>query len=169
MSRNTMDDYLHNDANKKDALEALPEQVAQELQAHLELYQKDPVKAHMWDPIVIGVPGGPVKTLLLTHTGRKSGRTLQNVLQYFELNGQVAIVASRGGTVEHPFWYLNLVANPHCEIQIGESARKAVARTIEGDERAEWWEKVVVIDQPIQRQYQSRTSRIIPVVVFDPV
>jgi hypothetical protein len=82
----------------KDELKSLPDNVARELAAHLEQYKKDPVAAHYWDPICIGVPGGPVACLLLTHTGRKSSKPLDSVLQYYRRGNDVAIVGSRGGT-----------------------------------------------------------------------
>jgi deazaflavin-dependent oxidoreductase (nitroreductase family) len=148
------------------ALEKLPDEVQRELQAHLDQYLRDPEKAHLWDPVVIGVPGGPVKTLLLTCVGRKSGRTLHTVLQYYKLDGQVAIVASRGGTIDHPSWYLNLLAHPGCTVQIAKASSPATTRTVHGEERARWWASITK-EQPIQLIYQTRTERVIPVVVFD--
>jgi deazaflavin-dependent oxidoreductase (nitroreductase family) len=159
--RNAENDYLSGKP-----LDDLPDVVKRELDAHLQQYLKDPEAAHFWDPIVIGVPGGPVQTLMVTMTGRKSGRTLHAVLQYYKLGSQTAIVASKGGTTDHPVWYLNLLANPNCEIQIGKFSSPAVARTVEGAERARWWDAVTK-EQPIQLMYQSRTERIIPIVVLD--
>jgi deazaflavin-dependent oxidoreductase (nitroreductase family) len=158
---NAESDYL-----SSGRLDDLPDAVKRELDAHLEHYLRDPAGAHMWDPVVIGVPGGPVQTLLLTFTGRKSGKTLNTVLQYYKLGNQTAIVASKGGTVEHPAWYLNLVANPQCVVQIGRYSATALARTVEDDERARWWDSITK-EQPVQLQYQARTDRIIPVVVLD--
>jgi deazaflavin-dependent oxidoreductase (nitroreductase family) len=166
MSKNQMSEYLGNGSRQKDQLEDLPDEVTRELRKHLALYLTNPAAAHLWDPIIIGVPGGPVKTLLLTHTGRKSGRQLHSVLQYFTLNGVNAVVASRGGTVDHPLWYLNLVANPDCDVRIGTFASRAKARTIDGEARAKWWD-LITSEQPEQIKYQSRTSRIIPVVALD--
>jgi deazaflavin-dependent oxidoreductase (nitroreductase family) len=166
MSGDKTQAFWSDDRKSKDQLEALPDQVKRELQAHQELYLKDPEKAHLWDPIVIGVPGGPVKNLLLTYTGRKSGKQLHTVLQYFQSGGKTAIVASRGGTVDHPLWYLNLVEHPQCEIQIGKFHSAATARTLAGAERAKWWE-MITQEQPEQLKYQARTSRVIPVVVLE--
>lgn len=151
---------------KKDELLALPDEVKAELQKHLELYQRDPVAAHYWDPICIGVPGGPVKCLMLTYTGRKSGKTLQTVLQYYVLDGKFAVVGTRGGSVDHPLWYLNLVETPECEIQVGGEHHKVVARTLDDAERAKYWPQITT-EQPEYLVYEKRTSRLIPVVVFD--
>jgi len=147
-------------------LVALPDEVKQKLDEHLQLYQKDPVGAHYWDPIVIGVPGGPVKCLMLTYTGRKSGKQLQTVLQYYILDGKPAVVGTRGGSVDHPLWYLNLVETPECEIQMGADHRKVTARTLNDEERAKYWPQITT-EQPEYLVYEKRTTRLIPVVVFD--
>ena len=148
------------------ALEKLPDEVQRELQAHLDLYLRDPELAHIWDPVVIGVPGGPVKTLLLTCIGRKSGRPLKTVLQYYKMDGRIAIVASRGGTTDHPSWYLNLLAHPRCTVQIANASSPAMTSTVQGEARARWWSSITK-EQPIQLIYQSRTERVIPVVVLE--
>jgi deazaflavin-dependent oxidoreductase (nitroreductase family) len=145
--------------------EDFPEAVRREIAAHHALYFADPVRAHWWDPIVIGVPGGPVPCLLLHHTGRKSGETLHSILQYYRLRDSIAIVASKGGMSNHPAWYLNLVARPQCEIQIATFRSRAIARTVTGYERAEWWRQITW-EQPVQLEYQARTRREIPVIVL---
>ena len=165
MPNDQLKEYLATDI-EVNALKAVPDAVMESLNAHLALYRTDPEAVHIWNPIVIGVPGGPVKTLMLSYTGRKSGKILQTALQYFELDGKIAIVASRGGTEEPPLWYLNLLAEPACEIQVGRNAYRALARTAEGAEREAWWQQILV-DQPIQAVYQARTSRQIPVVVME--
>lgn len=153
-------------ATKKDELLDLPDSVKAELAKHLALYQTDPVAAHYWDPICIGVPGGPVKCLMVTFKGRKSGKTMQTVLQYYVLDGKYAVVGTRGGSADHPNWYLNLVATPECEIQVAGEHRKVVARTLNDEERAKYWPQITA-EQPEYLVYEKRTSRVIPVVVFD--
>ena len=165
MPNDQLKEYLAIDT-AMNALKAVPDVVMESLNAHLELYRKNPEAAHRSDPALIGVPDGPVKTLMRTYTGRKSGKTLQTALQYFERDGKVAIVASRGGTEDHPLWYQNLVAEPKRQCQIGKRACRAIARTAEGADRDAWW-KVILVDQPIQTVYQDWTSRLIPVVIMD--
>jgi deazaflavin-dependent oxidoreductase (nitroreductase family) len=149
-------------------MDDFPEDVRREIAAHHEQYLRDPKGAHLWDPVVIGVPGGPVPCLLLHHTGRKSGQPLYTILQYYQHAGEIAIVASKGGVTHHPMWYLNLVANPRCEVQIGEMRWHASARTVAGAERAAWWARIT-IEQPIQVEYQKRTAREIPILLLDRV
>ncbi len=143
-----------------------PEAVRREIAAHHAEYARDPVKAHLWDPIVIGVPGGPVPCLLLHHIGRKSGRKLNSILQYYRHDDAIAIVASKGGVTNNPVWYLNLLAQPACEVQIATFRSTAIARTLSGEERAAWWTRITR-EQPVQIEYQKRTRREIPLVVLD--
>jgi deazaflavin-dependent oxidoreductase (nitroreductase family) len=149
-----------------DPMLELPPAVRAEIAAHHELYLRDPEAAHLWDPAVIGVPGGPVPCLMLFHTGSKSGRRLNTILQYYRMRGQVAIVASKGGVAQHPAWYLNLCAAPACEAWIGSECHHVRARTVAGEERARWWE-LITAEQPVQREYQARTTREIPVIVLE--
>lgn len=150
----------------KDAEADLPEAVRQTIAEHHAQYLSDPDAAHLWDPIVIGVPGGPVPCLLLWHTGRRSGRRLNSVLQYYRRGDEIAIVASKGGTAHHPAWYHNLVAEPHCEVWIGSFKTTAVARTMDAAERARWWPEITA-EQPQQLEYEQRTNREIPVVMLE--
>lgn len=143
-----------------------PQAVQDQFAAHTALYLRDPEAAHLWDPIVIGVPGGAVPCLLLHHVGRKSGKRLHSILQYYVYDGAVAIVASKGGMDQHPVWYLNLLAEPACEVQIGSYRSGAVARVLSGLERAQWWARITR-EQPMQIEYAARTRRRIPIVVLE--
>lgn len=157
--------YYQNDVKSKDEMTALPDEIKKQLANHLELYKRDPEKAHMWDTALIGI-GGVVPCLMLSAIGAKTGQLRQNVVQYYRVKGDYVVIASRGGTIDHPAWYKNLLANPNCEIQVGGFHSKAIARTIIGPERAEYW-KAVTEEQPMQIEYQKKTTREIPVVVMD--
>jgi deazaflavin-dependent oxidoreductase (nitroreductase family) len=116
-------------------------------------------EGHEWRP---GVP-----TLLLTTTGRKSGVKRRTALIYGRDNADYVIVASKGGTPEHPAWYLNLDANPEVEIQVLDSVLPATARTVTGEERERLWALMRQI-WPAYDEYQTKTDREIPVVVLTP-
>jgi deazaflavin-dependent oxidoreductase (nitroreductase family) len=134
---------------------------------HTKLYKTDPEKAHMWDSTVVGGPG-PLPTLLLTTIGRKSGKPRPSPLIYQEVDGGYAVVASKGGMPDNPFWYENLVANPECELQIGRKSVSARARTAEGEERERIW-KIMTGVYPPYDDYQRNTTRRIPIVVLEPI
>lgn len=112
---------------------------------------------HKWQ----GLP-----TLLLTTRGRKSGKRRRTALIYGKDGDHYMVVGSRGGHAQHPDWYLNLVENPTVEVQVGADKFLAVARTVEGEEKARLWALMVSIF-PTYKGYQAKTERTIPVVVLE--
>jgi deazaflavin-dependent oxidoreductase (nitroreductase family) len=105
--------------------------------------------------------------LLLTTVGRRSGRRHTVPLLFLREGGTLVVVASYGGRDRHPAWYLNLVAEPEVRVQLSGRRIKGRARTAEPKERASWWPRVVDAygDYAI---YQTRTERVIPVVLIYP-
>lgn len=142
--------------------DSTPKWIADHLKRYLDSNGAD---GHMWDSAPVGGPG-PIPTLLLTTTGRKTGNTGIMPLIYGEANGAYVIVASKGGAPKHPGWYLNLRANPDVEVQVAADCFAAKARTATGEERAELWKKMAVIYPPYN-DYQAKTDREIPVVVLE--
>jgi deazaflavin-dependent oxidoreductase (nitroreductase family) len=109
-----------------------------------------------------------VPIVVLTTVGARSGKLRKTPLMRVEHEGRYAVVASMGGAPKHPLWYHNVVANPRVELQDGAVKREYVARELHGDERAEWWERAVAV-WPDYARYQERTSRVIPVILLEPV
>lgn len=132
------------------------------IKAHRDLYLSDPDKAHDWNPY-----GKLTHALLLTTTGRKSGKQRSLPLIYRKVGANYVIAGSKGGADAHPVWYLNLTANPEVEIQVRRDKMKARARTAVGAEREALW-KEMVDELPQYEEYQSKTNRQIPVVVLEP-
>lgn len=112
--------------------------------------------------------GSPVA--ILTYKGRKSGATLKTPLLYIEDNGRVVMAASKGGMKKPPLWWINLQANPECEIQIRNRKSKYIARQANEAEEAELWPKLDAMYKGYE-EYRARTEgvRHIPVVIFEPV
>jgi deazaflavin-dependent oxidoreductase (nitroreductase family) len=106
--------------------------------------------------------------IVFTYRGRKSGKVRKSALMRVEHQGRYALVASMGGAPENPSWYANLVADPQIMIQDGPEARDFVVREVQGDEKAEWWERAVAAYPPYE-EYQRKTDRVIPVFVAEPV
>jgi deazaflavin-dependent oxidoreductase (nitroreductase family) len=139
----------------------MPDWIQKHVRQYLESGGKE---GHMWDSSVVGGPG-PLPTLLLTTTGRKSGTKQLVPLIYGKTEGGVVVIASKGGAPEHPGWYRNLTANPGVEVQVGTETFRAKASTVEGSERAKLWDQMVAIYAPYTA-YQKKTERKIPVVVL---
>lgn len=110
---------------------------------------------------------GNLPVLLLTTTGRKSGRQRTTPLLYVQDGEEYAIVASVGGAPKHPAWYLNLGDNPDAGIQIGPRRIAVSARTATAEERSRLWRLATEMYAGYDR-YQARTTREIPVVVLTP-
>ena len=105
--------------------------------------------------------------LLLTTTGRKSGKARTQPLLYTRADHGYAVIASKGGAPQHPLWYLNLKANPEAEITVGSEIRKVHARDAEGEERDRLWNALADVYSGYDK-YAQKTSRRIPVVVLEP-
>ena len=112
-------------------------------------------------------PGGNLKILLLTTTGRKSGIQRTHPVMYYQEGKDYAIVASNSGSDKPPSWYLNLKANSRATIQVGSLIQTVVAREAVGEERYRLWNTMVEI-QPVFRAFESFTRRTIPVIVLQP-
>jgi F420H(2)-dependent quinone reductase len=105
--------------------------------------------------------------VIVTSVGARSGRLRKTPLMRVEHGGRYALVASQGGAPKHPTWYFNLVAHPHIELQDGPAPTDMTVRLLEGDEKAEWWERAVAAFPPYA-DYQRRTDREIPVFLAEP-
>jgi deazaflavin-dependent oxidoreductase (nitroreductase family) len=115
----------------------------------------------------VGYLWNGVPTLLLTTTGRKTGRERTSALIFGTDGDDHLVVASKGGAPEHPQWYRNLSAHPGATIQVRDRTLSVTARTASGDERARLW-KIMTGIWPNYDVYQTRTDRRIPLVVLSP-
>ena len=104
----------------------LPEWMVEHANRYIASGGADGHLYHMSQP---GRPEITVPSLLLTTTGRKSGEKYVFPLFYGDTgDGSYIIVASKGGAPKHPQWYLNLVAHPEVEVQVGTKRIAARAR-----------------------------------------
>lgn len=72
---------------------------------------------YLWDA-KLGGGKDMAPTLLLTTTGRKSGRARTLPLIFGKSDRNYIVVASKAGAPAHPSWYLNLEANPDVAVQV---------------------------------------------------
>ncbi len=105
--------------------------------------------------------------LLLTTTGRKTGRRRTTPLLYVEEGDRYVVVASAGGAPSHPAWYLNLRSNPAATIQVGGRQLAVRAETAGLEERARLWPRLMQM-WPKYDGYQAKTRREIPIVILAP-
>lgn len=118
-----------------------------------------------------GVEGGTMRgrpVIILTTVGAKSGRLRKTPLMRVEHDGRYAVIASMGGAPEHPLWYRNMRANPTVELQDGPVKRAYHSHEAAGEERDLWWHRAVAA-WPDYADYQTKTERVIPVLVLTPL
>lgn len=133
--------------------------------AHVARYRADPQGAYLIYPW--GHDGKSVPTLLLTSTGRVSGKAHTTPLIYRQVDNAYVVVASLGGSPHHPAWYFNLTEAPKCAIQVQSHEMPARARTATGAERDRLWAAMVEL-YPNYADFQQLTQRQVPVVVLEP-
>jgi deazaflavin-dependent oxidoreductase (nitroreductase family) len=104
--------------------------------------------------------------LILFTRGRLSGQQRSHALIFREHDGAYLVVASKGGSDAPPAWFVNLQADPDVEVQIKGDRFRARARVATPAEKPAMWAKMVEV-WPDYDQYQTKTSREIPVVVLE--
>jgi deazaflavin-dependent oxidoreductase (nitroreductase family) len=126
------------------------------------------------DPHLMRATGGRVKstinasTVLLTHTGARSGQKRTTPLAYFTDSGDVILIASKGGARHHPAWYHNVLANPEIELWATGRGGRYLAREAEGAERQRLWDLATGFYPGFARYQERAGDRRIPVIVCTP-
>lgn len=110
---------------------------------------------------------GKAGVLLLTTTGRRSGKSRTVPLLYVADGEGFVIVASLGGHDTHPAWCLNLRANPAATVQIGKRVVGVQAEELTGEARDRLWESLVAVYAGYA-EYRTRTSREFPIIALRP-
>ena len=116
----------------------------------------------------IGGKMDKVPVLLLTTTGRKTGKQRTLPLVYIMDGSAYVITASAGGADKNPGWFFNIRSNPQATIQVKDMHIKVTAEVAEPEKKSELWAQLVEV-APNFAGYQKRTSREIPMVILHPV
>ncbi len=109
--------------------------------------------------------GAPL--LLLHSTGAKSGQMRINPVMYQVVDDGYAVFASKAGAPTNPDWFHNLRAHPDATVEVGDRTVSVHSRVAESDERERIWSRQKEL-YPGFADYESKTSREIPVVVLEP-
>jgi deazaflavin-dependent oxidoreductase (nitroreductase family) len=127
-------------------------------QEHVRVYrQTDGQHGYHWRGTTI---------LLLSTNGRVSGQERTTPLIHRTDGEHWIVVASKGGAPEHPDWYKNLRSDPEATIQVKGERIPVRASAAEGEERMRLWQLMTEV-WPAYNDYQRKTKREIPVVVFE--
>lgn len=125
-------------------------------------------RLYRWTGGVLGADSGGLATLLLTTTGRRTGKARTVPLPYFPHAEGYVVVASFAGGPKNPAWYENLVVHPDVEVQVKARRFRAVARPAGPAERPAIWSSIVAA-APNYGDYEAIAPREIPVVILRPV
>ncbi len=126
---------------------------------HVRSYQEtDGEVGYLWNEVPI---------LLLTTTGRRSHQPRTSALIFGQDGQDYLVVASTGGAPRHPSWYLNLETTPEAMIQVRAQHVPVIAHAASEAEKPRLW-KIMTGVWPNYDVYQTRTERIIPLVVLSP-
>jgi deazaflavin-dependent oxidoreductase (nitroreductase family) len=123
---------------------------------------------------LIGHRLGPLPNLLLTTTGRRSGKPRTTALTYIRLDGAdgadglLALIASNFGSRTQPQWYRNLATRPEATVQLKRRRWRVRARPVTDEERERVWSAALVI-WPAWAGYATRARREIPIVALEPL
>jgi deazaflavin-dependent oxidoreductase (nitroreductase family) len=109
------------------------------------------------------VAGMPV--LLLTTTGRRSGKPRTTPLTFFRDGENLVVIASNGGEDRPPAWWLNLQQEPRAVVEIGTTRQGVVAVDAPEQERERLWGTITAAHAGYAG-YQRRTTRPIPIVLL---
>jgi F420H(2)-dependent quinone reductase len=127
----------------------------------VELYESSGGK----EGLTLSQTGLPV--VVVVNRGAKTGKIRKTPLMRVEHDGVYAALGSKGGAPENPVWVYNVRADPNVELWDGAERSDRVAREIEGEERALWWDRAVAAYPPYA-DYQVKTDRLIPVFLLEP-
>jgi deazaflavin-dependent oxidoreductase (nitroreductase family) len=105
------------------------------------------------------------RLLLLTTTGRRSGRPVTTPMMFHRDGDRVLVMASNIGAPRHPDWYLNLVADPLVHVEVGDASYDAAAAPLEGEDRERTW-SMIKRTYPFFADHEKATTREIPVVAL---
>lgn len=110
-----------------------------------------------------------LEVLLLTTTGRKTGKQRTTPLGYFkDQQGSYIIIGSNAGFVSNPAWFYNLKSQPHVTIQVKDKQLEVDAEVVGAEKRNQLWKQLIKL-APFYDNYTKKTSREIPVVILHPV
>ncbi|MEY2404041.1 MAG: hypothetical protein QOD38_1592 [Acidimicrobiaceae bacterium] len=117
----------------------------------------------------IGGTGFGMPVVILTTTGRKSGKERTTMLTSpVHDDNRVVLVASYGGDDRHPAWFLNLRDNPDVELEMRGKKRPMRAHVASTEEKDALWPDVTAAYKGYA-QYQTKTERDIPLVILEPM
>ena len=116
----------------------------------------------------VGGNFGGADVLLLTSTGRKTGKIRTVPVMYVRSGENYAITASANGGPRHPGWYWNVTKGTQpVQIQVNDQVMNVTVEEAAADQRDQLYQRF--IDMAGQfAGYEKKTTRKIPVLILTP-
>jgi deazaflavin-dependent oxidoreductase (nitroreductase family) len=105
--------------------------------------------------------------LIMTSTGRKSGRPRRAILTYSRDGEDYVVAGTAGGAPTAPAWVSNVRLEPRVTVEIGNRLLPATATIVEGTERDRLWDAHARA-LPWFAEYPEKTGRVIPMIRLTP-
>ncbi len=106
--------------------------------------------------------------IIVTHTGNKTGAIRKIPLMRVAVDNAYVLIGSMGGQPKNPVWVYNLRANPDVEIRDQTEVTKMRVREVSDDEERQRLWDIGAQAYPPYNDYQTKTSRKIPVFIAEP-
>ncbi|MFG1994624.1 nitroreductase/quinone reductase family protein [Actinoplanes sp. NPDC048988] len=110
---------------------------------------------------------GQAGLILLTTRGARTGAQHTTPLACRPYESGIVVIASAAGAPKNPDWFHNVLADPRVRVEDGTRSYDAVATPLAGADRDRAFAEAAA-DDPGWADYQTKTTRIIPVVVLTP-
>ena len=88
------------------------------------------------------IDGRQPHTLMLTTTGRLTGKARTTPVMYVHKNNEYLIAASDGGSNQNPTWVSNINSKPEAIIEVNGKTINVKAVITSGDERDKLYENI---------------------------
>jgi deazaflavin-dependent oxidoreductase (nitroreductase family) len=136
---------------------------------HRAYYRVTGGRRGLWPPTPgkAGEPGA-WGTMRLTVPGRKSGKSRQVILGYYEDGPNYVTLAMNGWGYPEPAWWLNLQAHPDATLELRGKTLPVRGRAAEGEERDRLWAEWRSYNREFDA-YAALRPRETAVVVLEPV
>jgi len=106
--------------------------------------------------------------IIVTHTGNKTGAIRKTPLMRVTDGANYILVGSMGGAPTNPVWVYNLRTNSTVEIRDYTMVQAMRLREVKDEAEWSWLWDFAVAAFPPYAEYQTRTTRQIPVFVAEP-
>ncbi len=110
-----------------------------------------------------------INVLLLTTTGRRTGKKRTTPIGYIKYEDNYVVMTRDTAKKIEPDWLYNLRSHPQVMIEVKDRRLAAIGSLVEREDRTSFFEKLVDVEPRIASEQNSRHTQEILIVIFQPV